>query len=105
MINALIIDDERLARQELRNLLKVHPEVNIVDEYGNPDKAIEGIKTLRPDLIFLDIQMPGKNGFDLLEALDEVPMVIFVTAYDEYAIQAFDVNALDYLLKPIEEDR
>lgn len=105
MINAILIDDERLARQELRNLLKAHPEVNILDECGNPDQAIERIRELKPDLIFLDIQMPGKNGFDLLEELEDVPQVIFVTAYDEYALQAFDVNALDYLLKPIEESR
>jgi two-component system LytT family response regulator len=101
-MKVLVIDDERLARQELKKLLKKHQEIEIIGEAANADIAAEMIKEKKPDLIFLDIQMPGKTGFELLEELDEVPIVIFVTAYDEYAIKAFKVNALDYLLKPVE---
>jgi len=101
-MKVLVIDDERLARQELKKLLKKHQEIEIVGEAANADEAVLLIKEKKPDLIFLDIQMPGKTGFELLEELDEVPIVIFVTAYDEYAIKAFKVNALDYLLKPVE---
>ena len=104
-MRAIIIDDERLARKELNNLLKNYPEIEIVDQAVNADDALEKIKRLNPDLIFLDIQMPGKTGFELLEELDKVPKVIFTTAYDEFATRAFDVNALDYLLKPIQEER
>ena len=104
-MRAIIIDDERLARKELNNLLKNYPEIEIVDQAVNADDAVEKIKRLNPDLIFLDIQMPGKTGFELLEELDKVPKVIFTTAYDEFATRAFDVNALDYLLKPIQEER
>jgi len=101
-MRALVIDDERLARQEMKKLLKKHQEIEVIGEAGNGDEAIELIRRLKPDLIFLDIHMPGKTGFDLLAELEEVPKVIFVTAYDEYAIEAFRVNALDYLLKPVE---
>lgn len=104
-MKALIIDDERLARKELMNLLKEHPEVEIIGECNNADNAINKIEILKPDLIFLDIQMPGKDGFGLLEEISFVPQVVFTTAYDEYAIKAFEVNAFDYLLKPIEADR
>lgn len=104
-MRALIIDDERLARKELTNLLQEYPEIEIVGEAVNAEDAEEKIKSLTPDLLFLDIQMPGKTGFELLEGLDTVPDVVFTTAYDEYAIKAFDFNALDYLLKPIEPDR
>ncbi|MFY8004944.1 MAG: LytR/AlgR family response regulator transcription factor, partial [Chitinophagaceae bacterium] len=104
-ITALIIDDERLARTELRKLLGEHPEIEVIDEASNVDEGLEKIESLNPDLIFLDIQMPGKTGFDLLTEIDKAPKVIFTTAYDEYAIRAFDVNALDYLLKPIEPKR
>ncbi len=104
-MKALIIDDERLARKELTNLLQEYPEVEIVGEAVNAEDAEEKIKTLQPELLFLDIQMPGKTGFELLESLDSVPEVVFTTAYDEYALKAFDFNALDYLLKPIEPDR
>ncbi len=104
-MKALIIDDERLARKELTNLLKDHHEVEIIGEAVNVDDAYQKIITLDPDLLFLDIQMPGKTGFDLLEMLDSVPKVIFTTAYDEYALKAFEVNALDYLLKPIQPER
>jgi two-component system, LytTR family, response regulator len=104
-ITAIIIDDERLARKELTSLLAQHKKIEIIDEAANADEALIKIHEKRPNLIFLDIQMPGKTGFDLLEELDYVPDVIFTTAYDEYAIKAFEVNALDYLLKPIEDDR
>lgn len=104
-MKAIIIDDERLARQELLRLLKNFPEIKILAESHNAEHAKKKIEQLKPDLIFLDIQMPGKNGFDLLEDLDFIPQVIFTTAYDEYALKAFEVNALDYLLKPIEEAR
>lgn len=104
-MKALIIDDERLARKELSSLLKEYPRIEIIGECSNADEAIEQIEKLQPDLIFLDIQMPGKDGFEMLEHLDKVPKVIFVTAYDEYAMKAFEVNALDYLLKPVEAER
>ncbi|MGA8264221.1 MAG: response regulator [Ignavibacteriaceae bacterium] len=104
-MKAIIIDDERLARVELKRLLSQHKEINIVGEAVNVDDAITKITELNPELIFLDIQMPGKNGFELLEELDSVPTVIFTTAYDEYALKAFEYNALDYLLKPIEPKR
>lgn len=104
-MKAIIIDDERLARKELSNLLTEHPEVRVVDEAQNADEAIEKIEEHHPDVLFLDIQMPGGTGFDLLEQLDRVPLVIFTTAYDQYAIKAFEHNAFDYLLKPIDADR
>ena len=104
-MRAIIIDDERLARTELRKLLQDFPEVEVVDEAANADEGINKIDTLQPDLVFLDIQMPGKTGFDMLAELERAPHVIFTTAYDEYALKAFEVNALDYLLKPIEPKR
>jgi two-component system LytT family response regulator len=104
-MKAIIIDDERLARTELRKLLQDYPEIEIVDEASNAEEGIQKIDTHNPDLIFLDIQMPGKTGFDMLSELDHSPQVIFTTAYDEYALKAFEVNALDYLLKPIEPRR
>jgi two-component system LytT family response regulator len=100
-MKALIVDDERLARAELRRLLTAHPEIEIVGEAQNGEEALALIPKLAPALLFLDIQMPGLGGFDLLERLDDMPQVIFTTAYDQYAIQAFEVSALDYLLKPI----
>ncbi len=105
LIKAIIIDDERLARNELKKLLQEHPEIEIIEEATNATEGIEKIESLNPDLIFLDIQMPGKTGFDLLSELERAPKVIFTTAYDEYAFKAFEVNALDYLLKPIEPKR
>jgi len=104
-IKAIIIDDERLARNELKKLLLEHPEVTIIEEAAKATEGIEKIESFNPDLIFLDIQMPGKTGFDLLSELERAPKVIFTTAYDEYAFKAFEVNALDYLLKPIEPKR
>ncbi len=104
-MRALVIDDERLARKELLKLLEDYPEIEVIGEAANAEEAYEKINELKPDLLFLDIQMPGKTGFELLEMLDAVPKVIFTTAYDEYALKAFDVNALDYLLKPVQMDR
>lgn len=105
MIKAIIIDDERLARNELKKLLTDFPEIEVIGEAANAVEGVEKIEHLGPDLVFLDIQMPGKTGFDLLAELDRSPHVIFTTAYDEYALKAFEVNALDYLLKPVEPKR
>jgi two-component system LytT family response regulator len=105
MLKVILIDDERLARNELRRMLSEFSDVEIVGEAANAAEGIEKIETLNPDLIFLDIQMPGKTGFDMLSQLDKAPHVIFVTAYDEYALKAFEVNALDYLMKPVEPQR
>lgn len=105
MLKAIIIDDERLARNELKKLLMDYPEIEVVAEAANAGEGIEKIENINPDLIFLDIQMPGKTGFDLLSELDRAPNVIFTTAYDEYALKAFEVNALDYLLKPVDSKR
>jgi two-component system LytT family response regulator len=104
-ITTIIIDDERLARNELKKMLQEFSDIEVIDEAANVDEGIEKIETLNPDLIFLDIQMPGKTGFDLLTEVEKAPKVIFTTAYDEYAIKAFEVNALDYLLKPVEPKR
>ncbi|HEX6334072.1 MAG TPA: response regulator [Flavisolibacter sp.] len=104
-MRAILIDDERLARAELRKLLQEFPEIEVVDEASNAEEGLQKIESHNPDLIFLDIQMPGKTGFDLLSELDHAPQVIFTTAYDEYALKAFEVNALDYLLKPVEPRR
>jgi len=104
-MRALVVDDEPLARRELRRLLAAFPAVEVVGEAGNIDEARERIDSLAPDVVFLDIQMPGGTGFDLLTQLDRVPRIVFTTAYDQYAVKAFEVNALDYLLKPIEPER
>lgn len=104
-MKAIIIDDERLARQELKNLLAAHKEIEVVAECANAEEAKEKIAAINPDVIFLDIQMPGKTGLELLEEISALPEVVFVTAYDEYAIRAFEINALDYLLKPVQPQR
>ncbi len=104
-LRTIIIDDERLAREELKLLLKDYHEIDIIDEAKNGEEAIEKIKALKPDLIFLDISMPEMNGFEILKQLEEIPKVIFVTAFDEYAIKAFEVNALDYVMKPVDPAR
>jgi two-component system LytT family response regulator len=104
-VKALIVDDERLARKELRRLLAEHPRIQVVGEAANAAEARSAMLDLEPELVFLDVQMPGESGFDLLESLDAVPLVVFTTAYDEYALQAFEVSALDYLVKPIEPRR
>jgi two-component system, LytTR family, response regulator len=100
-MRTVIIDDERLARVELRRLLAVHPDFEIAGEACNGDEALALIAQTSPDLLLLDVQMPGLTGFDVLERLEDIPQVIFTTAYDAYAIKAFEVNALDYLMKPI----
>ena len=104
-MKAIIVDDERLARKELTNLLKEHKEIEIIGEAVNAEEAKKLIEKLQPDLLFLDIQMPEKTGFELLESLEKTPQVIFTTAYDEFALKAFEYNALDYVLKPIEPKR
>lgn len=104
-ITAIIVEDSRLARNELKDLLKEIPEVEIIAEAENADVAFELINSQSPDLIFLDIQLPGKDGFQLLEMLENVPMVVFTTAFDEFAIKSFEYNTLDYLLKPINPKR
>jgi len=104
-MKALLIDDSKLARQELKHLLNSIDDIEVVGEAENAQVAIEKIEKLNPALIFLDIQMPGKNGFELLMELEKIPEVIFITAYDEYALEAFNHNALDYLQKPIKLER
>lgn len=104
-ISAIIVEDSRLARLELKELLKNYVEIEIIAEAENVDKAYKLIKEKNPDLLFLDINMPEKNGFELLEMLDRIPLVIFTTAYDEYAVKSFEYNAFDYLLKPIHPGR
>ena len=109
-LRAVLIDDERLARRELRALLEAHPEVEVVGEAEDADAAEALLARLdadgeRPDVVFLDVQMPGRTGFDLLDGLDAAPDVVFVTAYDEHALRAFRVSAVDYLLKPVDPAR
>jgi two-component system LytT family response regulator len=101
----VIIDDERLAREEVKRALKGYPEFEIIGEASHVDEAKILIEKSKPDLLFLDIHMPGKSGFDLLEALTTVPEVVFTTAYDQYAVKAFELNALDYLVKPLRDER
>lgn len=104
-MRAIIVEDSRLARQELKHLLKDFPEITLIGEAADAEEALSLIAELHPDLLFLDIQMPGKDGFQLLGELDHAPHVIFTTAYDQYALKAFDFNALDYLQKPIVKGR
>lgn len=104
-MNALLVDDERLARQELRRLLAAHADVTIVGEAVNADDAVAQLADPSIEVVFLDIQMPGGSGFDVLERLDRVPLVVFTTAFDEYAVRAFEVNAFDYLMKPVRSER
>jgi two-component system LytT family response regulator len=104
-MKAMIVDDEPLARRELRRLLAEFPDIEIVGEAANVAESVVGVEQWLPELLFLDIQMPGGSGFDLLARLEHVPSVIFTTAYDHHAVRAFEVNALDYLLKPIEPER
>jgi two-component system LytT family response regulator len=104
-IKAVIVEDSRLARNELKALLKGHLDIELVGEAENVDDGLDLIQKEAPDLLFLDINMPEKDGFELLEMLDEVPITVFTTAFDEYAIKSFEYNALDYLLNPISEDR
>jgi len=101
-IHAVIVDDSRLARQELKHLLNEHPNITVTAEAADAEQALALIQNSAPDVLFLDIQMPGMDGFELLQKLEQVPQVVFVTAYDDYAIKAFQHNALDYLQKPID---
>jgi two-component system LytT family response regulator len=105
-IRCLIVDDERLARQVMRDLLATHPDFQIVAEATDLTEAIGSVRRHQPDMLFLDVQMPGGDGFQLLDTLTpDLPHVVFVTAYDRHALRAFDVNALDFLLKPVEPER
>lgn len=101
----IIIDDEKLARDLLREYLESIEDIELLDECSKGSEAVEKINKLKPDLIFLDVQMPGMTGFEVLDEIDHEPYVIFITAYDQYAIRAFEKNAVDYLLKPLDEDR
>lgn len=104
-LKAIIVDDERLARNQLRSMLAEHSAIQVIGEADSVQTAIDAIRDLKPDVIFLDVQMPGETGFDLLHRVESPLKIIFVTAFDEYAIRAFEVNALDYLLKPVNPDR
>src|SRR5689334_24536243 len=101
----ILVDDEEPSRNLLKEYLREYPGLNVVAECKNGVEAISVINVLRPDLVFLDIQMPGKNGFDVLTEIEHIPQVIFITAFDRYAIRAFEVNAVDYLLKPFTRER
>ncbi len=104
-MKAIIIDDERLARQELKNLLGAHKDIEVIAECSDAQQAKEKINELKPDIIFCDIQMPGKSGLELVEEISATVDVVFITAHDEHAIKAFELNAFDYLLKPVQVDR
>lgn len=105
MLKAIIVEDSRLARLELNELLKVHPEIEVIAEAVEAEEAIHLINELKPDVVFLDIHLPQKDGFSILEAVDSLPLVIFTTAFDKYAVKSFEYNTLDYLLKPINKQR
>ncbi|MCL6295664.1 LytR/AlgR family response regulator transcription factor [Jejuia spongiicola] len=104
-LKAVIVEDSRLARNELKELIKAHKEIELLGEAENVDEGFKLITNTKPDLLFLDINMPEKDGFELLEMLDDVPLTVFTTAFDEYAIKSFEYNAFDYLLKPINQKR
>lgn len=104
-MRVIIVDDERLSREELKKLLKNHPDVEIVAECVNAEEGKKKIEEMKPDLVFLDIEMPDKTGFEMLNEINAIPDVVFISAYDEYAIKAFEFQALDYLLKPIDAQR
>ncbi|HPN69018.1 MAG TPA: response regulator transcription factor [Saprospiraceae bacterium] len=104
-ITTVIVEDSRLARNELKELIRPFDEIEIIGEAENVESALELMQNSPPQLLFLDINLPGKSGFELLELLDEVPKVVFTTAYDEFAIKSFEYNAFDYLLKPISIER
>ena len=104
-IKAIIIDDERLARNELKKLLEQYPDISIIDEASNVDEGVEKIDLSRPDLIFLDIQMPNTSGIDLLKKLNYSPLVIFTTAHSDYAVKGFELDIVDFLLKPFSKER
>lgn len=105
MIETLLVDDEELARRELLDILSAEPDITVVGEAINGLQAVELIEHLKPQLVFLDIEMPGLNGFEVVNSLSYLPVIIFATAYDQYAIQAFEMNAVDYLMKPVTPGR
>jgi len=105
MIKTIIIEDEQPARDLIKHYLKQHPEIEIIGEFSDGFNGLKGINELNPDLVFLDIQMPKLTGFEILELLDKYPQIIFTTAYDQFAIKAFELNAVDYLLKPYSQER
>jgi len=104
-MKTIIVDDERLAREEFKLMLSKYPQIEIIGEYKNTIEAEEALKTIDVDLMFIDIQMPGETGLEFLERIDNAPRTIFVTAYDDHALKAFELNAYDYILKPLDEDR
>lgn len=104
-VRTIIVDDEDLARQMIKEYLRAHPMVEVVAECSGGEEAVRRVNAMRPDLLFLDIQMPGLTGFEVLEKLDHPPFIIFSTAYDRYALRAFEINAIDYLLKPFDKER
>ncbi|MBD3347879.1 MAG: response regulator [Candidatus Eisenbacteria bacterium] len=104
-IAALVVDDEKLARVRLVKLLEDIEGISVIGEAENGEEAVRRIRDLKPDLVFLDIRMPGKDGFGVIEALESVPLIVFVTAFDDYAVKAFEVNSIDYLLKPVNRAR
>lgn len=104
-IRTLIIDDERLAREELSKILAQFPQLELIGQASNAEEGISTINTLQPDLVFLDISMPGMNGFEMLKQIEDVPQVVFVTAHDDYALEAFENQAIDYILKPVDPNR
>ncbi len=105
MINALIVEDEKLARDLIKDYLSDHTDINLLGEFGDGFSGLKAINEMKPDLVFLDIQMPKLSGFELLEVLDHIPVIIFTTAFDQYALKAFEYNAVDYLLKPYSKER
>jgi two-component system LytT family response regulator len=105
MIKAIIVEDEQPARDIVKHYLKSHPHIEVIGEFADGFSGLKGINELRPDLAFLDVQMPKLTGFELLELLDEYPQIIFTTAYDQFALKAFEMNAVDYLLKPFSQER
>ncbi|MGV6862313.1 MAG: LytR/AlgR family response regulator transcription factor [Putridiphycobacter sp.] len=104
-MKTIIVDDERLAREEFKSMLSKYPQIEIIGEYKNTVEAEEALKTLPVELMFIDIQMPGETGLEFLERIKNVPRTIFVTAYDDHALKAFELNAYDYILKPVESER
>jgi two-component system, LytTR family, response regulator len=105
MIKAIIIEDEQPAREIIKHYLKEHPKVEVVGEFADGFSGLKAIHDLKPDLVFLDVQMPKLTGFEMLELIDDAPQIIFTTAYDQFAIRAFELNAVDYLLKPYSSER
>src|SRR6266436_2752952 len=105
MMKAIIIDDEPLARSIVKEYLQAHPQIELLQECNDGFEGVKAIQQYQPDLIFLDIQMPKINGFEMLELIDNPPAVIFTTAFDDYAIKAFEAHAIDYLLKPFNQER